>query len=126
MPPLTYIHASEAARTTAGGRGVGGGKPTEQRAQSDACIGFVESRRRKTALELCSLATEGTQEGQITPPLHPVSGLESMISVRWAPETFGAFLSRLQPQAGCTIFVPLLAPPEGRRSRDAPSVCVFV
>jgi len=24
MPPLTYIHASEAARTTAGGRGVGG------------------------------------------------------------------------------------------------------
>ena len=26
MPPLTYIHASEAARTTAGGRGVGGGK----------------------------------------------------------------------------------------------------
>ena len=23
MPPLTYIHASEAARTTAGGRGVG-------------------------------------------------------------------------------------------------------
>ena len=25
MPPLTYIHASEAARTTAGGRGVGGG-----------------------------------------------------------------------------------------------------
>ena len=28
MPPLTYIHASEAARTTAGGRGVGGGKIT--------------------------------------------------------------------------------------------------
>ena len=25
MPPLTYIHTSEAARTTAGGRGVGGG-----------------------------------------------------------------------------------------------------
>lgn len=25
MPPLTYIHASEAARTTAGGRDVGGG-----------------------------------------------------------------------------------------------------
>ena len=24
MPPLNYIHASEAARTTAGGRGVGG------------------------------------------------------------------------------------------------------
>ena len=24
MPPLTYIHASEAARTTAGGWGVGG------------------------------------------------------------------------------------------------------
>ena len=24
MPPLTYIHASEAARTTAGGRGIGG------------------------------------------------------------------------------------------------------
>ena len=28
MPPLTYIHASEAARTTAGGRGVGGSKST--------------------------------------------------------------------------------------------------
>lgn len=28
MPPLTYIHASEAARTTAGGRGVGGGRIT--------------------------------------------------------------------------------------------------
>ena len=25
MPPLTYIHASEAARTTAGGRAVDGG-----------------------------------------------------------------------------------------------------
>jgi len=24
MPPLTYIHVSEIARTTAGGRGVGG------------------------------------------------------------------------------------------------------
>ncbi len=24
MPPLIYIHASEAARTTAGGRGIGG------------------------------------------------------------------------------------------------------
>jgi len=57
MPPLTYIHASEAARTTVGGRGVGGGKPTEQRVQSDAGIGFAESRRRKT-------------EGQITPPTH--------------------------------------------------------
>ena len=28
MPPLTYIHASEAARTTVGGRGVGGGRIT--------------------------------------------------------------------------------------------------
>ena len=28
MSPLTYIHASEAARTTAGGRDVGGGKNT--------------------------------------------------------------------------------------------------
>ena len=28
MPPLTYIHASEAARTTAGGRGVGDGRIT--------------------------------------------------------------------------------------------------
>ena len=28
MPPLTYIYASEAARTTAGGRGVGGGRIT--------------------------------------------------------------------------------------------------
>ena len=28
MPPLTYIHASEAARTTAGGRIVGGGRIT--------------------------------------------------------------------------------------------------
>jgi len=28
MPPLTYIHASEAARTTAGGGGVGGGRIT--------------------------------------------------------------------------------------------------
>ena len=28
MPPLTYIHASEAARTTAGGRGVGDSKIT--------------------------------------------------------------------------------------------------
>lgn len=28
MLPLTYIHAFEAARTTAGGRGVGGGKIT--------------------------------------------------------------------------------------------------
>ena len=28
MPPLTYIHAFEAARTTAGGRGVRGGKIT--------------------------------------------------------------------------------------------------
>ena len=28
MLPLTYIHASEAARTTEGGRGVGGGKIT--------------------------------------------------------------------------------------------------
>ena len=28
MPPLTYIHASETARTTAGGRCVGGGKIT--------------------------------------------------------------------------------------------------
>jgi len=28
MPSLTYIHASEAARTTAGGRGVGGGRIT--------------------------------------------------------------------------------------------------
>ena len=27
MLPLTYIHAFEAARTTAGGRGVGGGNP---------------------------------------------------------------------------------------------------
>ena len=26
MLPLTYIHATETARTTAGGRGVGGGK----------------------------------------------------------------------------------------------------
>jgi hypothetical protein len=49
MLPLSYIHASEAARTTAGGGvlrargggmltadggGVGGGKPTEQREQS--------------------------------------------------------------------------------------------
>ena len=28
MPPLTYIYASEAARTTAGGGGVGGGRIT--------------------------------------------------------------------------------------------------
>ena len=28
MLPLTYIYASEAARTTAGGRGVGGGRIT--------------------------------------------------------------------------------------------------
>jgi len=28
MPPLSYISASEAARTTAGGRGVGGSKIT--------------------------------------------------------------------------------------------------
>ena len=28
MSPLTYIHASEAARTTAGDRGVGGSKIT--------------------------------------------------------------------------------------------------
>ncbi len=63
-PALTYIHASETARTTAGGivgnaskrcnagavtlgsvthyGVVGGSKPTEQRAQSDACIGFAE------------------------------------------------------------------------------------
>ena len=40
------------------------GEPMEQREQSDACISSAESRQRKTALELCSLATEGTQEGQ--------------------------------------------------------------
>ena len=40
------------------------GQPMEQREQSDACISSAESRQRKTALELCSLATEGTQEGQ--------------------------------------------------------------
>ena len=39
-------------------------EPMEQREQSDACISSAESRQRKTALELCSLATEGTQEGQ--------------------------------------------------------------
>ena len=31
MPPLTYIHASEAARMTAGGRGVGGSKIPPER-----------------------------------------------------------------------------------------------
>ena len=40
------------------------GEPMEQREQNDACISSAESRQRKTALELCSLATEGTQEGQ--------------------------------------------------------------
>ena len=40
------------------------GEPMEKREQSDACISSAESRQRKTALELCSLATEGTQEGQ--------------------------------------------------------------
>ena len=69
MPPITYIHASEAARTMAGGRGVDGSKPTEQREQSQVYLNSAESRRRKTALELCSLATEGTQEGQIPPPI---------------------------------------------------------
>ncbi len=39
-------------------------EPMEQRKQSQACLGSAESRQRKTALELCSLATEGTQEGQ--------------------------------------------------------------
>ena len=52
MPPLTYIHASEAACTTASGRGVGDGKPMEQRAKSDAGIGFAESRRRKTGSQI--------------------------------------------------------------------------
>ena len=41
-----------------------------------------------------------------------------------APEAFGAFLSRLQPQAGCTVFVPLLAPPEGRGGSDALYACL--
>ena len=81
MPPLTYINASEAARTTAGGRGlracggrgVGGGRiipplrpvsglePTEQREKSQACLGFSESRRRKTAGQL-TISARGAPE----------------------------------------------------------------
>jgi len=38
MPPLTYIHASEAARTTAGGGGVGGGRITPPRYGAQTCL----------------------------------------------------------------------------------------
>ena len=51
MPPLTYIHASEAARTTAGGRGVGGGRITPP----TACK-WLKNRRGRSVRSLAGVA----------------------------------------------------------------------
>ena len=58
MPPLTIIYHTDALRCLTIGGGLSacalsGSQPMEQRAQSDACIGFAESRQRKTKGQNC-------------------------------------------------------------------------
>ena len=58
MPPLTLTYRTDALRCLTIGGGlsvcaVSGSEPMEQRAQSDACIGFAESRQRKTKGQNC-------------------------------------------------------------------------
>ena len=58
MPPLNLTYRTDAMRclTIGGGLSVcalSGSEPMEQRTQSDACIGFAESRQRKTKGQNC-------------------------------------------------------------------------
>ena len=57
MPPLTYIHASEAARTTAGGGGVAAAELPPPK------LGYGRGKGRRGEMEMCPQGTQKSHGG---------------------------------------------------------------
>ena len=102
-------------------------EPMEQRKQSQACLGSAESRQRKTALELCSLATEGTQEGQITPPLTSCKWLRINDFRAMGAGDFWRVSVPLAAASGMHHFCPPSRSPRGEKKQGrAFCVCIRI